>query len=1337
VKTRKSASTNESGAGSASLAGYEYQIDVSIWLALDLVLISRLTDELVLEPASQEDLEATLSDAEPGRLVSHVPMTGYTLIVQAKRRGGDAWTPTTLKSLLKHGSDTRISATERLKNVGARYLLVTSAGINGDARKLNRRQAGSWPKPNAMPNVIAKGIDHDISGRVAVIANQDDERLRGDIDRLLSEGCRVPNARLAACRSKLREEARSRIARAGGGRWRRQDIETIIREHEGYLASAPELEHYVHPNNWGDLRGTMAKESAAIIIGQSGTGKTLATKMLYDELRKVTPGLTRVPIRLGPSQLRDDTTPPPVLYDIEDPWGRFDFDPNSRPWNDQLGDFLASARPDRMIIATSRLDVVQAAGVLPTIKPWVVGLEVENYGKVARQKLYRSRIDSLPRDLRPLARGSERQVLDNLATPLEIQKFFDALRTQDREGLKNPPGFVGTAIDRAHQDSIELTVIEQIEGRRDVPAAAVLWALLAANDKVTRSVLREIEDGLADIDAAMERGVSPFVDFFVAARNFRQSDGGIVTYYHPRVEAGITRALEKNRQTVRRTLRQLIDLLVSADGPGEEWGAGAAARILSRARTQFTVNPTDSAALKIDAWLEARVASGGKDFGEHLELAASAGSMASNAAEVARFLLHRPDRSFGGLLSWGRQKKDVDWYNARAANPATKPLVETFIRAILPQDRVHYPVSLADELARLSSGLTPAFLDAATEAVHYGYIASDDVIAHGALNDIEGFEAIVDSAVTVLTPSEKELREADETHLDIVNDVYSDDYAQHISENDDGYTASEFLKAYVGRVRRERGWQFIAQHRHAEKLRSYWLRALAEEAPEGRVNRDELAGAFQAAYGTKDEDDLWVALLKQWDPQYGQALAARLVEGSSDGGVEQAALTCLIEHDPNVLSAIIADLVDRGAISRLVGLSSGIAYLRRGRSRNGAEQVAAAEAATAQLPEPFAEICEAEMALAKEEVPILSSAARDVLASIPDPSDAVRILRLELHPSNVLSVEGDIRWGLDASDDSATAVLAVEAAIRENMTSEVEGALDHRFAYVAARALTSIATPLSAPLPSRLLKLADHRASPVRRALVDVLKAKPNRAHQAALIQLAGDQWSKNTMHYGQDSDDYPIAQTAVNALADVAPLGGADDEAVFAIAIDTSDPDVRNAIFQLLAKTGGLAMQNRLFDIAVEPGRTHVRSSAAHAMLQAAEHLDPAIVDKITPRLLATRYAPVAGVLAILIAWRGEIASIRAAAEEIATNSKRRVLLLLIVWLLKDRDQQIAEEIAAMLPAGHKAVAWAFGGELAKVDDSLIADLGDHAVCAEVLKYMRPTSDTKARKSKRSSSRR
>lgn len=127
----------------------------------------------------------------------------------------------------------------------------------------------------------------------------------------------------------------------------------------------------------------------------------------------------------------------------------------------------------------------------------------------------------------------------------------------------------------------------------------------------------------------------------------------------------------------------------------------------------------------------------------------------------------------------------------------------------------------------------------------------------------------------------------------------------------------------------------------------------------------------------------------------------------------------------------------------------------------------------------------------------------------------------------------------------------------------------------------------------------------------------------------------------------------AEGVAQDLAPLGEADNETPFAIAIDTSDPDVRDAIFRLLAETGGLAMQSRLFDIAVEPGRARVRLSAAHALLQAAEQLDRVIIDKISPRLLAARNEPVAGVLAILVAWQGEIASVRTAAEEIAANAK------------------------------------------------------------------------------------
>ncbi|NHW87488.1 hypothetical protein, partial [Escherichia coli] len=92
-----------------------------------------------------------------------------------------------------------------------------------------------------------------------------------------------------------------------------------------------------------------------------------------------------------------------------------------------LARFLAGATHDRRIVVTTRRDVGVSAGVLSTIEPWLVPLEVEHYGPNERSKLYRTRIGTLPRDVQTLAADAEKQVLDELASPLEIEKFFDAM----------------------------------------------------------------------------------------------------------------------------------------------------------------------------------------------------------------------------------------------------------------------------------------------------------------------------------------------------------------------------------------------------------------------------------------------------------------------------------------------------------------------------------------------------------------------------------------------------------------------------------------------------------------------------------------------------------------------------------------------------------------------------------------------------------------------------------------------------------------------------------------------------------------------------------------------
>lgn len=1304
------------GSGGQSVAGYEYQIDVSVWLALDLVLANRLTHELVLEPASEEDIEADLAEDEPGRLTSTATLEGYRLIVQAKLRGGDAWTVAGVKSLLKHG-DARPSAAKRLEEGKSRYLLVTSAGLNGGTRGMLVRRAGSWPKPGDMPSTIKSALPAGSAGRVAIIGNEDEERLATDIKKLLTESFRVPHSKLEVCRKALREQARVRIGGAGGGRWTRAQLEQVIRRHDGYIASSPELDLYIHPTNWGEMRAAMGERHAALIIGQSGTGKTMATRKLYDELRKEIPGLARVPIALGPDQLRDDVTEPPVLYDIEDPWGRYDFDPRSRPWNDQLALFFAKARPDRMIVATSRLDVALSAGALDTVKPWRVGLEAEHYGQAERGRLYRTRIDALPRKLQALAKDSEGSVLAELATPLEIQKFFDALPTLDDRERRNPAGLVAEAIRRAHQNSIERTVVDQIEERGDVRAAAVLWGLLKANDKLSLRLLREIEELLAESGPQFEKGVSPLVNFFVAARNLRQAESTI-TYYHPRVEAGIEQVLDRDRLIARRTLRLLIDILVSPDGPGELWGISASARLLMAADRTPELKPAPSAPAqaKIDTWLASELAKGGKEFENNLNLAEAAGSRDSNVSEIARFLLHRPDRSFEWMHIWGPPEHDEAWYARMRADPAVKAVVATFIRDVLPHARDAFRLSFVTEAERVAPGLTPAFLAAAATAVNFGFTHSHDAIAEGALKDLAGFEAIVDTAVAVRTPSADELKSWAETRLAITNGEYSEDYAEHLSDNEDGWTAGEFLEAYVQRVRATVGWRHLAEHQHRDRLCYYWFRQLAkDETPDP----DEVAGAFAVGRGSKDEDDLWDVLAKAWDPTFEQALVERVVDGHAEPQVRLAALTCLAERAAERLPSICQQLNAAGQGSRLVEIAVDLGEMRhKGSDFDDSRHGEAAERASALLPPLLKEISDVAFALETRATPMLSDEAREVLARAGPPSEEVRLFRVTLDKHLPMFIPDDVRWLLANTDEANRALEAIETAIRHDMTADIEAGLSHRFAVVVARALKAVATPMEAPLPEALLAHAGHKGSPVRKALVDLLDAKPHPDHLPALMVLAKDDWSPRSSYQGEE-DDYPIAQAAIGAIGKLGPLEEGVADELYRLAIDTRDPDVRYEVFALLVRAADPRFQGQLFDLAVSPGRRTVRVNSAHALLAGHGQVTLETVGRITPQLLATRMEAVASRLLLLVALRADTEQVVKAAEALSTVEKRRVLLLLTIWVVRDRDASVAEQIARMLPVNHAGVKWALAGAKGKLADTALDDLGDPISVEQVLLFM------------------
>ena len=60
--------------------GWHYQCDVSVFAALDLLVVNRVAKVLQLEPATQEDLEAEL---QVPRVSSSTVVDGVRLVVQA------------------------------------------------------------------------------------------------------------------------------------------------------------------------------------------------------------------------------------------------------------------------------------------------------------------------------------------------------------------------------------------------------------------------------------------------------------------------------------------------------------------------------------------------------------------------------------------------------------------------------------------------------------------------------------------------------------------------------------------------------------------------------------------------------------------------------------------------------------------------------------------------------------------------------------------------------------------------------------------------------------------------------------------------------------------------------------------------------------------------------------------------------------------------------------------------------------------------------------------------------------------------------------------------------
>ena len=274
-----SAPGNNTGAP-AALAGYDYQLDVSILAALRILLVTKSASRITLEPANADDIEVELEEDDPGHVEAMAQLGVATrIIMQVKLRRGDPWSVDAFERLLKHGKR-RTPAKDHLVDPDVRYLLVTNADVSGVARNLLVGDFEEQPGHDDFPESLREILPDAPDGRIAIYAGLTPKLLEYEIEHILTTILRVPKDRQGTCLATLREEAKARMRGTSPGVWAYNDLLGTIRGHGGFLASVAELDAFVEPTNFPDMIRQIEKKNAVVIAGSSGTGKTLAARAL-------------------------------------------------------------------------------------------------------------------------------------------------------------------------------------------------------------------------------------------------------------------------------------------------------------------------------------------------------------------------------------------------------------------------------------------------------------------------------------------------------------------------------------------------------------------------------------------------------------------------------------------------------------------------------------------------------------------------------------------------------------------------------------------------------------------------------------------------------------------------------------------------------------------------------------------------------------------------------------------------------------------------------------------------------------------------------------------------
>lgn len=1295
----------------AALAGYDYQLDVSILAALRILFVTKSASRITLEPANADDIEIELEEDDPGHVETQAQL-GVTarLIMQVKLRGGDPWSLTAFERLLKHGKR-RQPAKDHLADPDVRYLLVTNADVSGAARNLLVADFEERSGHGDFPASLRDILPHAPEGRVAIYASLTPKLLEHEIVHILTAILRVPKDRQGACLAALREEAKGRMRGTSPGVWAYNDLLGTVRGHGGFLASVAELDAFVEPINFPEMIRQLEMKNAVVIAGSSGTGKTLAARALCDQARKRNGSLDIVVVNPNsdPSSIRQIVQTGPKLFYLEDPWGQNSLRSGSETWTEQLPRMLRDARGDNQFVVTSRSDMLRGAQAVDEFAPWSIELEADSYLDGRFAQIYDKRMDLLPPDLQSKAFGFRSDVLRALEKPLELDLFFANILSGRAED-ENDGQWLHRLIGLAHRDAVEGVVDRYLTHADATGQSAIIWGLLATRGSFDRTQLVSLMRSLRIKVPDLANGLDKLIDMLIAARHLRQPTTS-VAFAHPSVRAGFEKHLKADWFRYEPAFAAVLIALTTLPEQHIDWGMETAALLIDEGRRlvagveggAFTFEVPEPAQFAIDGWLEAALVDPNADFPKLLQLASEVGSAASNPAELARWLLTSVQRGAAFFIDrWKAPNFPDAWYDQISQDPRSFPIAERFVRDQLSEEHGSYGSSFPAALDRIAKGLEGAYLHAARKLVGMVHGLNIEAVLTGAVRDLPAFKPVFEEALDDLGRDDAKLAELAERWR-IIDDGecdYSFEEYYTSGNDDDGYASGLIAEFYIEAARAAGDWKALAENNRASEFGYYWARAIRDADHAASPSAEELTAMFAAAQAGGHEDGAWDALRHHWHSDFREKLKHALNSGFTDQSDSQAAMACAMSVDPTLLAEAFED--SPTSTSRIAFLCD----LIGARRHNSRPQKAGLRSLVMALDPPFREIGWALLRGTLRAAP-LSSQALEILqqaAQTASPRFLAQIVPLLIRAGHNPS-EPIRRW-LSETRDKDLAEAAATAAVAIEDENAIILALQHPRANARVVALEFLAGRADPPFSSDILALAADPGYRVRLSLVRALAAaKSHPKHLPVLRRLMDDTWSDaNPSH--NDRDSFPIAREAVKALPAYAPISDEICDQLIKLATTTTDRALGQTCLRVAASHGSSAIRMKIHAIFSDRDRRWLRLDALDALVCAAS-IEAELLTEFTAERIVKLSPVLAPSAVVLVCCHAALETAIALCERMAHSNADRSLAVVGTYFLHDRDPGAAQAILDLLPEGHP-VRQLCDEEEALLPVSVLDGLGD-----------------------------